>query len=126
MVTSLDDKSGLLQAYGRKGQDITISYQNLKWASPFINDKRQGPTPKKVSDVAKVGDLIFYSLNDKNEAELAQVPEVEASIVALNQYNGAIVAMVGGYDFAKSKLIEPLSQHVRLVLTSSLSYIQQL
>lgn len=103
VVTSLDDKSGLLQAYGRKGQDVTISYQNLKWAAPFINDKRQGPTPKKVSDVAKVGDLIFYSINDKNEAELAQVPEVEASIVALNQYNGAIVAMVGGYDFAKSK-----------------------
>lgn len=47
VVTSLDDKAGLLQAYGRKGQDITISYQNLKWASPFINDKRQGPTPKK-------------------------------------------------------------------------------
>lgn len=60
--------------------------------------------PPKVSDVAKVGDLIFYSINDKNEAELAQVPEVEASIVALNQYNGAIVAsLIGSYDFAKSK-----------------------
>lgn len=103
VVTEVNDKEQYLKATGRKGQIITITFDNLKWASPFISDKRQGNSPKHVSDVANVYDLIFYTINEKSEPELAQLPDVEASIIALNQYTGAIVALVGGYDFAKSK-----------------------
>ena len=103
VVTAIDDKGKLLKAIGRNNSDVEISFDNLKWASPFISDKRQGPSPKTVSDVAKEGDLIYYYENKKDESVLAQIPEVESSIVALNQYTGGIVAMVGGYDFAKSK-----------------------
>ena len=103
VVTKLDDKEGMLHAVTRGEKEITIAFNNLKWAAPFISDKRQGPSPKKVSDVAQIDDLIYFYTNEKGENELAQVPDVEGSIVALNQYTGEIVAMVGGYDFAKSK-----------------------
>ncbi len=112
IVREVNDAEKLLKAIGRNQEKIVITFDNLKWAAPFVSDRRQGPSPKKVSDVAHVGDLIYYYINDKKEAELMQIPEVEASIVALNQYNGAILALVGGYDFAKSKF-DRVTQSVR-------------
>ncbi|MGN0902238.1 MAG: penicillin-binding protein 1A, partial [Succinivibrio sp.] len=102
IVTETDDNAGFLKAKSRNG-DITIKFEQMKWAAPFISDKRQGPSPKRVSDVANNGDLIYYFTDEDNQTVLTQIPEVEASLIALNQYNGAVVAMVGGFDFAKSK-----------------------
>lgn len=112
IVTEISDENGSCTAEGRKDTEVKISFENMKWAAPFVSDKRQGPSPKKVSDVVALGDLIYYYVNDKQENVLTQVPQVEASIVALNQYTGGIVAMVGGYDFAKSKF-DRTSQSVR-------------
>ncbi|NLK84769.1 MAG: PBP1A family penicillin-binding protein [Aeromonadales bacterium] len=103
VVTSVDNANKCLKAEIQKNKEITISFDNLKWANRFISDKNQGPAPKVVSDVVSLGDVIYYYINERNEPVLTQIPDVEASIVALNQYTGAIEAMVGGYDFAKSK-----------------------
>lgn len=104
LVNKVNDKEQYLSAIGRKNEEIIISFENLKWAAPFISDKRQGPVPKRVSDVANEGDLIYYYTNESGENVLTQVPQVEALLIAINQYDGSIKAMVGGYDFAKSKL----------------------
>ncbi len=112
IVTEVNDENQTCTAVGRKGSNISIAFDNLKWAAPFVSDKRQGPSPKKVSDVVNDGDLIYFYTNENNDNVLAQVPQVEASIVALNQYTGGIVAMVGGYDFAKSKF-DRTTQSVR-------------
>ncbi|MGN1281560.1 MAG: penicillin-binding protein 1A [Succinivibrio sp.] len=112
VVTEVNDREKFLKATGRKGEVVTISFDNLKWASPFISDKRQGNAPRNVSDVANVYDLIFYTINENKDPELAQIPDVEGSIIALNQYTGAIAALVGGYDFAKSKF-DRTTQSVR-------------
>lgn len=103
IVTLVNDNEKFLKAIARKGEEIQINFEKLKWANRFISDKRQGPLPKKVSEVATLGDVIYYYQDDEGKYVLAQVPEVEASIIALNQYTGAIQALVGGYDFAKSK-----------------------
>ena len=112
IVTAVKDNEKYLEAQARGDRTITIKFENLKWAAPFISDKRQGPSPRTVSDVAKEGDLIYYYENENNECVLTQIPQVEASIIALNQYTGAIKAMVGGYDFAKSKF-DRTTQSVR-------------
>uniref|UniRef100_UPI0019344AE2 PBP1A family penicillin-binding protein n=1 Tax=Gilliamella sp. ESL0254 TaxID=2705035 RepID=UPI0019344AE2 len=82
--------------------NITISYQDMKWARPFISDSRQGAFPKKVSDTLKVGQLIWVKKSDDNWG-LAQIPAVNAALVSLDSDNGAIKAIVGGYDFNLSK-----------------------
>ena len=112
IVTEISDENGICTAVARKDTEVKITFDNMKWAAPFISDKRQGPSPKKVSDVVALGDLIYYYVNDKQENVLTQVPQVEAAIVALNQYTGGIVATVGGYDFAKSKF-DRATQSVR-------------
>ncbi|WP_218058772.1 PBP1A family penicillin-binding protein [Gilliamella sp. App2-1] len=82
--------------------NITISYQDMKWARPFISDTKQGAYPKKVSDTLKAGQLIWVKKSDDNW-ELAQIPAVNAALVSLDSDNGAIKAIVGGYDFNLSK-----------------------
>jgi penicillin-binding protein 1A len=81
---------------------ITITYQNMKWARPFISDTRQGAYPKKVSDTLKSGQLIWIKKSAESW-ELAQIPAVNAALVSLDSDNGAIKAIVGGYDFNLSK-----------------------
>ena len=81
---------------------IVIAFQDMKWARPFISDTKQGSFPKKVSDTLKPGQLIWVKkINDK--WALAQIPAVNAALVSLDSDNGAIKAIVGGYDFYLSK-----------------------
>lgn len=75
----------------------------MKWARPFINDRRQGNVPRKPSDFLSAGDLIYTYVTDDGKLRLSQVPEAEAALIALRPGDGAIAAMVGGYDFNKSK-----------------------
>lgn len=82
--------------------NIVISFQGMKWARPFISDTYQGAFPKKVSDTLKAGQLIWVKKSG-DTWELAQLPTVNAALVSLDSDNGAIKAIVGGYDFNLSK-----------------------
>lgn len=81
---------------------VEILFDGMKWARPFINDNKQGAYPHKVSDVLKAGQLIWVrKVNDL--WELSQLPTVNAALVSLDSENGAIKAIVGGFDFNLSK-----------------------
>ena len=82
--------------------NITIAYQDMKWARKFINDNQQGAFPRKVNDTLKAGQLIWVKKSDDNWS-LAQIPAVNAALVSLDSDNGSIKAIVGGYDFNLSK-----------------------
>jgi penicillin-binding protein 1A len=82
--------------------NIIIAFQDMKWARKFISDNQQGAYPKKVSDTLKPGQLIWVKKSGDNWA-LAQIPAVNAALVSLDSDNGAIKAIVGGYDFSLSK-----------------------
>ncbi|WP_442903548.1 PBP1A family penicillin-binding protein [Gilliamella sp. Lep-s21] len=99
VITSSDEEATAVLS---DKSTITITYQNMKWARPFISDTRQGAFPKKVSDTLKAGQLIWVKKSAENW-ELAQIPAVNAALVSLDSDNGAIKAIVGGYDFNLSK-----------------------
>ena len=50
----------------------------------------------------KPGSIVRLTAKDGTTWALTQVPEVEGAIVALAPKDGAIIALVGGYDFALS------------------------
>lgn len=81
---------------------IIIPFKGMKWARSFISDTQQGGFPKKVSDTLKVGQLIRVK-KTQDSWDLAQIPAVNAALVSLDSDNGAIKAIVGGYDFNLSK-----------------------
>tara|TARA_B100000029_G_scaffold506723_2_gene589975 strand:- start:189 stop:2489 length:2301 start_codon:yes stop_codon:yes gene_type:complete len=64
----------------------------------------------RAEELFKIGDLIDVTITDlpnnnqpHGKATLDQEPEVEASLVAIDNQTGHVLAMVGGYDFQRSK-----------------------
>lgn len=84
------------------GDSINLPFSGMRWARPFRSDTNQGPTPRKVSDVVQPGQQIWVRKVD-DVWWLAQVPDVNSAIVSINPKNGAIEALVGGFDFNQSK-----------------------
>ena len=112
IVTKIDDTKRSVDIMRKNGFLETISWDGMKWARRFINDKRQGSAPRKPSDFLSAGDLIYTHVTDDGKLRLAQIPEAEAALVALRPRDGAIAALVGGYDFNKSKF-NRVSQSIR-------------
>jgi penicillin-binding protein 1A len=62
---------------------------------------------KSVEKLLKVGDLVVVRINELSgttaEVELEQQPTAQAALLAIDNANGEIKALVGGYDFEQSK-----------------------
>ncbi len=108
IVTEIDELSAT--AFLTDGTKAKIELGSLKWARKYLSDNTRGPKIKKPSDVLSIGDLIRVRKNTsiKDEKQiafytLAQVPEVSGAFVAMKPNNGAILALVGGFDYYTSK-----------------------
>ncbi|HSM68215.1 MAG TPA: penicillin-binding protein 1A [Xanthomonadales bacterium] len=101
LVVEADDTIALV--YLQNGQTIALGLEDVAWARPFISRDRFGFEPKAVDDVLSAGDVIRARLDDDGRWRLGQVPEAESALVSLDPQNGAIRALVGGYDFTRSK-----------------------
>ncbi|WP_041210015.1 penicillin-binding protein 1A [Aeromonas jandaei] len=100
VVTKLDDRNATLVL--KNGKEATLGWNGIKWARAFITDDRQGYAPKSARDVLKVGTRIWVR-EQGEELLLAQIPDVNAALVAMNPKNGALEALVGGFSFELSK-----------------------
>jgi penicillin-binding protein 1A len=101
LVIEVEDDLALV--YLSNGQTIALDLEEMKWAAPFIDRDRKGSTPKSVADIMQTGDIIRTRLHDDGRWKLGQLPEVEAALVSLDPWTGDIKALVGGYDFTRSK-----------------------
>lgn len=91
-----------ITALRANGSLITIGWQGLSWARKQLNADYLGPHPKTAMDIVKIGDVIRI-METKQGFRLSQKPQAEAALVALNPINGAILALVGGFDYQTSK-----------------------
>ncbi|MDE1892871.1 MAG: penicillin-binding protein 1A [Xanthomonadaceae bacterium] len=89
--------------YLQDHQAITLDLPAMSWARPHINDDRVGAAPTRVDGVLKRGDIIRVSQDGQGRWALAQIPKAQAGLVSLNPEDGAIVALVGGFNFGRSK-----------------------
>ena len=102
LVTGIQKKS--IKVLKRDGQTVDIQWDDLSWAWPYINENRQGRKPNTASDILTLGDIIRVRQKHESDAfELAQVPSVSGSLVAMDPTSGALNALVGGYDYYYSK-----------------------
>lgn len=101
LVLEVEEQIALV--YLRNGQTVVLSLEDMAWAAPFIDRDRKGRQPESVTDIMKPGDIVRARLHDDGSWRLGQLPEVEAALVALDPKTGDIEALVGGYDFARSK-----------------------
>jgi len=84
------------------GTSVSLRMDGVRWARPFRSDTAQGATPRRVTDAVQAGQQIWVrQVNDT--WWLAQVPDVNSALVSINPQNGAVIALVGGFDFNQSK-----------------------
>ncbi|MEF8700572.1 MAG: penicillin-binding protein 1A [Candidatus Accumulibacter sp. UW20] len=86
-----------IRAYRRGGEIVTISGEGLKFAAGMIEDK--APPNKRL----RRGAVIRLQTDDKDSWRIVQMPEVEAAFLAADPIDGAIRALVGGFDFNRNK-----------------------
>lgn len=84
------------------GTSVSLRMEGVRWARPWRSDTQQGATPRRVTDTVQVGQQIWVR-QVSSAWWLAQVPEVNSALVSINPQNGAIIALVGGFDFNQSK-----------------------
>jgi penicillin-binding protein 1A len=84
------------------GETVPIEAVGYKWARRFIDANSKGEPPTKASDVVAVGDVVWLK-HVQEGWMLSQMPDIESALVAMNPSNGAIKAIVGGFDFAANQ-----------------------
>lgn len=109
-----------------------LDFSEMDWAKPFKTVNHTGPTPKNATEVLAPGDIIrlrevtrviqdpdsqdaeleqasenqlepVLKSGNQNKWRLAQIPLAQAALVSLNPKDGAVEAIVGGFDFYQSK-----------------------
>ncbi|WP_409418773.1 penicillin-binding protein 1A [Marinomonas sp. RS-M-Aa-14] len=85
------------------GERATLPWEAVKWARSYINEDSQGPSPSKVTDVLVPGDIVRLRPDNQLEWLLAQKPAVQSALISLNSKDGAIQALVGGFNFFENK-----------------------
>ncbi|MFO1293767.1 MAG: penicillin-binding protein 1A [Rubrivivax sp.] len=81
----------------QSGDSITVTGEGLKPVTSGLADK----AAPKVQ--IRRGAVVRVMKNGKGEWMLTQLPEVEGALVAMDPRSGDIRALVGGFDFGKSK-----------------------
>lgn len=85
------------------GEKITLHWDALEWAAPYINENKKGAIPQKPKDILKIGDIVRVKKNEVGRWLLTQLPETEAALVSIDTKDGAIKTLVGGFSFSRNK-----------------------
>ena len=127
LVTETSDVAAMAMLQG--GQRIEIPWRNIEWASPRNPEDEELPLYSKPAEILQPLDLVYVeqvpvvletaetdeqknaladakpvaTITGEMEYSLAQMPEVEGALVSLSPKNGKIMALVGGFDFYRSK-----------------------
>ena len=101
LVLTLEDDQAKVQL--SDGSQHPLPFAGMSWAAPYIDVNRIGQAPGKPSDVLKPGDIIYVRANEAGELQLSQLPQVAGAVVSLAPHDGAVLALVGGFDFFHSK-----------------------
>lgn len=95
VVTQIDKDRVLVMR--TQGRQFSITGEGLKFAQRGL--AANAPQALKI----RRGSVVRMGLMSSGEWEITQLPEVEGAFVALHPETGAIRALVGGFDFARSK-----------------------
>jgi penicillin-binding protein 1A len=93
----LEANTRAVKVFRRGGEPVTISGEGLKFAARALDDKA---APNKR---LRRGAIVRINKDEKGVWQILQLPEVESGFLSVNPQNGAIRALVGGFDFNRNK-----------------------
>jgi penicillin-binding protein 1A len=132
-TTDGEARIGWLSGLGERGATPEpvlgqIPMSDVTWARPVHGENSMGPTPKKITDVMQVGDVVMVEAVAATEPEkpekldksgkpapaalavaglprvtLRQIPGVQGALICMDPTTGRVLAMVGGFSFDQSQ-----------------------
>ena len=114
-LDDLSDRGGMLPAavidvtdtsatvVTKEGESYIIPLDDVLWARERIEVDKRGPEITAVTEVLAVGDVIHIRMREDGSAQFIQEPKVEGAFVALEPGSGKVLALVGGFDYYRSK-----------------------
>jgi penicillin-binding protein 1A len=94
VITRITPKS--VQVHTKIGDNLDISGKGLAFVEKMLHNKDLSKRFLKAGAVVRVVKL-------DGDWHIVQLPQVESALIALDPENGAIRALVGGFDFNRSK-----------------------
>jgi penicillin-binding protein 1A len=80
---------------------LVLPWERVRWKR-HINDDVISGDPVSTDEMLDPGDIV-YLLKTAQGWQLAQLPEVQGAFIALDPFDGATTAMVGGFDYSINK-----------------------
>ena len=111
LVTDIEAKKVTIKtADGKSG---VIPFSVMSWARKNLPNQSVGDAPKSALEVLKKGDVILVEPISaqkitqqklpENSYYLRQEPNVDGGLIAIDPHTGKVLAVVGGYSFARSQ-----------------------
>ncbi|CAN1537493.1 MrcA Membrane carboxypeptidase/penicillin-binding protein [Methylophilaceae bacterium] len=94
LITAVSAKN--VQVQSKSGEVLVISGSGLAFVEKMLHDKDPAKRQLKPGAVVRI-------VKQGEGWRIAQLPQVEAALVALDPENGAVRALVGGFDFNQNK-----------------------
>jgi len=82
---------------------VNLPWEKLSWARRQLPEERVDSAPKEASEIFSRGDVIYTVGRTPESLLFVQVPEAQSALVSVDPKDGAVVALVGGFDFFQSK-----------------------
>ena len=107
VVLRVEDKRAFVFA-----SDLGIGEVQLgdsRWARRYISVDEREPQIRQMSDILQVGDIVRVNPSQVGSAsasptwQLTQLPDIQGALIAMDPQNGAVRALIGGYDFYRNQ-----------------------
>src|SRR5271168_1317931 len=101
IVEKVEAKSATI--YVKDLGEVTLPWDKLSWARRELPDENLDFWPKPASEILARGDVIYTVGRTAESLQFVQVPEAQSALVSVDPRDGAVAALVGGFDYFQSK-----------------------
>jgi penicillin-binding protein 1A len=101
IVENVEAKSAKI--YVKDIGEATLPWEKLSWARRELPEEKVDRAPTQASEILTRGDVIYTVGRTAQSLLFVQVPEAQSALVSVDPKDGAVVALVGGFDYFQSK-----------------------
>jgi penicillin-binding protein 1A len=101
IVQKVEAKSARI--YVRDLGVVNLPWEKLSWARRELPDEKTDRSPTSAAEILSAGDVIYTVGSTADALLFVQVPEAQSALVSVDPRDGAVVALVGGFDYFQSK-----------------------
>lgn len=89
-------------AYSPRQGRVSLPWDGIKWARQALPGGNVGPALENAGQVLAAGDVVYIAQHRNGTWQLVQLPQAQGAFVAMDPQDGAVAALVGGFDYFAS------------------------